>query len=1615
MPRKPRLRAPAASFPGHPPGDRTARPEPGGTGTGSAAGLQVSACPAAGRAAPAASYLPLPASPRRCRRIPAGQHPGGAASRRGSIPAGQHPGGAASRGPPGRDGGATEPRWQPVRGGTGAAVPGRGARPRGRPGSGAGLLTSLAGPGETRPGGGSPDAMEPFPLPESRAAERILRPMAAQLCRLLLAPARPRGSSRPGPSLGDSAGLLAKAAEELAAAAGRLAEESGDQALEGELRPAAEALALAGRCVLRAARELQGEPDDPRRREELAAAATRLLTETAKILQIEDAAAGRRAVQAASWLLECLGVLRGAGDGPGALAASRACSQALLLLSSLTAQRLQQLRDCPRRRSLAHALQLLLRGVPLLHGAPHSQLRRSHGQQGALAGHHAFQLMESAIGELTSLLMESTGSKEPGDRGGTFSQHVSRLLALLSHPDPVLLSDTELSAHTEAIILYCVLLAGSSRQDLKLDLLRRCRVLLQMRNSICSHISQREQEGWPGPCWGEGSLEQGCHTMREEVEHLDRAALTATLCQVLDTFVEGTEPLRQLVEGALSLAGTGSFPEGQGGFLKQLQPLTTTFFTHAQQTLRAADFALARCTNPHTAGEIGEQAECLRRLLAHLPALLTGRSGDAAGERGEEQLRSLSHAWAVATARLLRCFEATVSTPELLQLCLREMAGHRQQWERALQSQDAEGLSWHAARLTAWARWVAGATTRHVDRATDPVFRNGLLVWVEQLAHSILELEAVAALPPERLSQLQSREDISKVVSCLMEAARRVQEGLDGSNHPDILSPRRARVRSAAVARGLGLSLAHAGLETITDAAAAQEDGVGHPSPGAGSSQPGVAPGTGATHPVVTALLAATSAHHSAAIDSACSALLELSQGCVTAAREALPVADSAQAETLGQHQEIVLMTGALVSLARDTAPQQPHRPGSLLPTARSLSERLRETTECLAAVAGSWYSLAQQVLGFISSADFLRGKEALDETMAGLAGAVQLAGAIASTAWSEGKPVSSEAWESFLQVQAKFSRAQLNTKVLLEKAASFKGSCQVGEASLELHCVQWAVSTHVLLCAMDRFIGRDVLLLRELRSAGKNELCWRSLLAAVSENSLRLQEAARLSYLSCPEDSSCSEILALREEIKVLMGALLEASRALWVSPLPAPSLCVRCELLQRELALRAKALLLHLERVNTQQLQVIRDVLGPALSPLSQEGRERSREAFEEKASQLVANVQWVKSTLQDVLEASAQLPSQANLLSIAEHLLVLTSEAVGTASQLLQSPQDRGHLHQDKGHHLHLDSTVWHWSAAAHYLVRQLGAARGISPQILQLITHYLQDPRDQDPSSITELSPAPGTPGHPDSAGTRLSRSWQAGRAAREAGEMKHTGGDVPASGFESLQFLSPHHGNGPPNASLAGSPVKHERGDSDTWQGSPSKMSQVTKDMATRLLHMTQFLRKKGPITSKEQLVACARHMASEGQVLVTFGCTVAKHCLHQRCSTELLRAAEHTHTISSQLSIVARVKAVTAESKASSELLVSNAQRLLQAVSHLLKAAEAACLTGLRQPPPDSGEEEAAAFCREWRRSLWWHRATASCRSHRAASGLRQSRAGAEPSLAALVQCPQPPPGPPHH
>lgn len=148
-------------------------------------------------------------------------------------------------------------------------------------------------------------------------------------------------------------------------------------------------------------------------------------------------------------------------------------------------------------------------------------------------------------------------------------------------------------------------------------------------------------------------------------------------------------------------------------------------------------------------------------------------------------------------------------------------------------------------------------------------------------------------------------------------------------------------------------------------------------------------------------------------------------------------------------------------------------------------------------------------------------------------------------------------------------------------------------------------------------------------------------------------------------------------------------------------------------------------------------------------------------------MADVQWVRNTLRDAPKAGAQLPSQPDLLSMADHLLLLTADAVGSARRRFWSHQDTGNPCQDTGDPC-LDTVVWYWSAKAHYLVTQLRVIHGMNRDILRRLTECLQRERfPGSPNGTAGLSPAPEPT---EAAGIHPCRSRGASGAAREVGEL-----------------------------------------------------------------------------------------------------------------------------------------------------------------------------------------------------------------------------------------------------
>ncbi|EDL80146.1 similar to Vinculin (Metavinculin) (predicted), isoform CRA_b, partial [Rattus norvegicus] len=104
------------------------------------------------------------------------------------------------------------------------------------------------------------------------------------------------------------------------------------------MKPVAESLTLSGKNILLVTEKLHLQPEYQGHWEELVATVQQILVDTKKVLLLDDAAAVRRTLLAASWCLTCLEALEAAEDSTSLRTSLADLAAALLRLGGLTAR-----------------------------------------------------------------------------------------------------------------------------------------------------------------------------------------------------------------------------------------------------------------------------------------------------------------------------------------------------------------------------------------------------------------------------------------------------------------------------------------------------------------------------------------------------------------------------------------------------------------------------------------------------------------------------------------------------------------------------------------------------------------------------------------------------------------------------------------------------------------------------------------------------------------------------------------------------------------------------------------------------------------------------------------------------------------------------------------------------------------------------------------------------------------------------------------------------------------------------------------------------------------------------------------------------------------------------
>ncbi|XP_003746107.1 vinculin [Galendromus occidentalis] len=133
-----------------------------------------------------------------------------------------------------------------------------------------------------------------------------------------------------------------------------------------------------------------------------------------------------------------------------------------------------------------------------------------------------------------------------------------------------------------------------------------------------------------------------------------------------------------------------------------------------------------------------------------------------------------------------------------------------------------------------------------------------------------------------------------------------------------------------------------------------------------------------------------------------------------------------------------------------------------------------------------------------------------------------------------------------------------------------------------------------------------------------------------------------------------------------------------------------------------------------------------------------------------------------------------------------------------------------------------------------------------------------------------------------------------------------------------------------------------------WSSKDNEIIAAAKRMALLMARLSQLVRGEGG--SKKELIACAKAIAEASEEVTRLAKEHARLCTDRRMRTAILQVCERIPTIGGQLKILSTVKATmlgaqgSDEDREATEMLVGNAQNLMQSVKETVRACEAASI-----------------------------------------------------------------------
>lgn len=1048
---------------------------------------------------------------------------------------------------------------------------------------------------------------------------------------------------------------------------------------------------------------------------------------------MDDNASIRRVVSAADEVLERLCDLGSSSDIKSLLRSFQKFSEALLLLNSLTVDRANSLQDPRQTKQLLDSLEILRKCMSMLHTAMCTTIKHPTSEQAQAAKRYILDKVQSTVSDIVVTLKSECHSGSLGPCG-YYTERRNSLLQLLA----CFSSDTRQASSFDSmvrdLVFHCMVVANSSRRDFQQRVVGHCRYILQFWSDIKGNLKSKED-----PVESEHSFEKACTLLIQQIQMVDKVLMTAVVYQVLDAFLTASSTSDELLGVTRQILFADSSTKMDLIFI---QPLVEDFICSADRIIQVTNFISAIAHDAKSLEGVENSKACLTRVRDQIPPLSLELADNSV--QTVQKLHEACQKWNEETIQLQDAFSDVIAVREFTSITINEMICDRHGCDAAYKEQSYKLFLKHGANLICHMKLVVHSVRRYLDRSDDPIYRNGLLVLLKQVQSFQTKVgDSVRDMLSGSSLNVDVYSTFSDNVSTAFRHFKVLREGLDGQQHPHLLSPLREEARQPEISRSCDkepcepnwdymIKCSDSPVLEVKETDSHTEHEEEHSDEeiieaeqtrkydSSDSQIPAVSTVPKPIHrplefdllPLLYEVMTVTKGKDVTALNQACTGVLELSNCYAQATKEALAIVDAVDCQTLESFRaELVSLTPLVVQTAQETAMNPAKSSESIYKHSTQFTDLIGNIQKVLLPVAGTWYHAVYNELQVSLPTRAVYVTQQLNEVMTLCADVVQLL-------TSSDLTLQSDSQETFSVLHNKLSKAQNNTRYLVE-FTSLAGQAD----QLQGLCILWGLSVQVLLNSLDKMLGT---------STAINRLSPQKQLLALNENSLRIQEAARLTSLHCKSAYKSKQLTGYREELKAMTESYLNTADEFDIMP-NVIQLAIS-EILQRHLLIKIRVLSYHLSKSNKDYDSALQDIVSVAYfaaEHFRENNPEDSERKFENAAKAFFESVKSATKRVEDCLNYIRDPRARSNLRSINDHLSFQISDIISRARLIVET-----HYICDT---LSLDVQIQCWSAKACYVVEEIRKQDGISQEAKEHIRAGLQGRTPEDIEEVLDTIP------------------------------------------------------------------------------------------------------------------------------------------------------------------------------------------------------------------------------------------------------------------------------------